>query len=134
MGDMRPGLILLAHGARDPRWREPFERLVERIGARRPDLGVRLAFLELMTPDLLSAGEQLVAEGCDALHVVPVFLGQGGHVREDVPMRVDALRQRCSGIPVTQSRAVGEDAGVLDALASFCVGEMDAARKPQSQS
>ena len=23
---MRQGLILLAHGARDPRWREPFEQ------------------------------------------------------------------------------------------------------------
>ena len=131
---MRPGLILLAHGARDPRWREPFERLVERIGARRPDLGVRLAFLELMTPDLLSAGEQLMAEGCDALHVVPVFLGQGGHVREDVPVLVDALRRRWSGIPVTQSPAAGEDAGVLDALASFSVEEVDAAGTPGSPS
>ena len=27
---MRRGLILLAHGARDPRWREPFEQLAER--------------------------------------------------------------------------------------------------------
>jgi sirohydrochlorin cobaltochelatase len=131
---MRPGLILLAHGARDPRWREPFERLVERIGASRPELSVRLAFLELMTPDLLGAGEQLVADGCDALHVVPVFLGQGGHVREDVPALVDALRQRCPGMPVTQSRAAGEDGGVLDALAYFCVGEVDAARKLRSPS
>lgn len=125
---MRLGLILLAHGAKDSRWREPFERLVARIAAKRPELGVRLAFLELMTPDLVVAGEQLVAGGCDALHVVPLFLGQGGHVREDVPVLVDTLRQRCPGIPVTQSHAVGEDAGVLDALASFCVEEVDAAR------
>jgi sirohydrochlorin cobaltochelatase len=123
---MRQGLILLAHGARDPRWREPFERLLERICAKRPELAVRLAFLELMAPDLLVAGEELVAAGSNPLRVVPVFFGQGGHVRDDVPGLVDALRKQCPGVGVTLSRAAGEDAGVIDALASFCIGELDA--------
>ena len=122
---MRQGLILLGHGARDPRWREPFERLAERIRAKQPGLTVRLAFLELMAPDLLLAGEELVAGGCDALRVVPIFFGQGGHVRDDVPGLVDALRKRCSGIDVTLSRAAGEDGGVIDALASFCIRELE---------
>ena len=56
---MRQGLILLAHGARDPRWREPFERLADRVREKRPDVAVSLAFLELMAPDLLAAGEEL---------------------------------------------------------------------------
>ena len=122
---MRQGLILLAHGARDPRWREPFEQLAERIRAKRPELAVRLAFLELMAPDLLLAGEELVAAACDALRVVPTFLGQGGHVRDDVPALFDALRKRYSGVDVTLSRAAGEDGGVIDALASFCIRELE---------
>jgi sirohydrochlorin cobaltochelatase len=80
-----------------------------------------------MAPDLLLAGEALVAAGCDALRVVPVFFGQGGHVREDVPTLVDALRKRYPAIAVSLSRAAGEDGGVVDALASFCVREMDQA-------
>ena len=123
---MRQGLILLAHGARDPRWREPFERLMERICAKRPELAVRLAFLELMAPDLLAAGQELVAAGSNALRVVPVFFGQGGHVRDDVPALVDALRKQCPGVGVSLGRAVGEDAEVIDALASFCLRELDA--------
>jgi sirohydrochlorin cobaltochelatase len=123
---MRQGLILLAHGARDPRWREPFERLLERICAKRPQLAVRLAFLELMAPDLLTAGKELVAAGSSDLRVVPVFFGQGGHVRDDVPALVDALRNQCPGVGVTLGRAAGEDGGVIDALASFCIGERDA--------
>ena len=122
---MRQGLILLAHGARDPRWREPFEQLAERIGAKRPELAVRLAFLELMAPDLLLAGEELVATGCDALRVVPIFLGQGGHVRDDVPALFDTLRKRYSRVDVTLSRAAGEDGVVIDALASFCIQELE---------
>jgi sirohydrochlorin cobaltochelatase len=122
---MRQGLILLGHGARDPRWREPFDGLVERIRAKRPELAVRLAFLELMTPDLLLAGEELVVSGCDALLIVPIFFGQGGHVREDVPALVDILRKRWAGVAVSVSRSVGDDSGVVDALASFCIHELD---------
>jgi sirohydrochlorin cobaltochelatase len=122
---MRQGLILLTHGARDPRWREPFDRLVERVRAKRPELAVRLAFLELMTPDLLLAAEELIASGCDALLIVPIFFGQGGHVREDVPALVDVLRQRWTGVAVSVSRTAGDDSAVVEALTSFCLHELD---------
>jgi sirohydrochlorin cobaltochelatase len=121
---MPQGLILLGHGARDPRWREPFERLAARIRDMRPGLPVSLAFLELMAPDLQSAGEALVAAGCDALHVVPVFLGQGGHVRDDIPALVAALQRRYSDVHVSLSLAAGENDGVIDALAVFSLGEL----------
>jgi sirohydrochlorin cobaltochelatase len=75
------GLVLFGHGARDARWREPFERLAEKLRAARASNGddglVRLAFLELMQPDLPTAVGQLVAVGCDVVTVVPVFFGQG---------------------------------------------------------
>jgi sirohydrochlorin cobaltochelatase len=122
---MRQGLILLAHGARDPRWREPFDGLVERVRAKRPELAVRLAFLELMTPNLLLAAEELIASGCDALLIVPIFFGQGGHVREDVPALVDVLRKRWTGVPVSVSRTAGDDSAVVEALTSFCLHELD---------
>ena len=107
----------------------PFDRLVERVRAKRPELAVRLAFLELMTPDLLRAGEELVASGSDALLIVPIFFGQGGHVREDVPALVEVLRKRWTGVAVSVSRTAGDDSGVVDALASFCVHELDQPRQ-----
>jgi sirohydrochlorin cobaltochelatase len=75
----------------------------------------------MMLPDVLAAGEELVARRCEAILVVPVFLGQGGHVREDVPALVDGLRKRYPSVAVTQTGAAGEDDGVLDALAAFCL-------------
>jgi len=47
-------------------------------------------------------------------------------VREDVPALVDRLRSRYPGIAVTQTGAAGEDDGVLDALAAFCLQGLDA--------
>ena len=47
---MTAGLILCAHGARDPRWAAPFESVAARVRERRPDARVRLAYLEFIEP------------------------------------------------------------------------------------
>lgn len=118
------GLILFAHGARDARWREPFERLATKAGAARPDVAVSLAFLELMQPDLAAAADALIARGCRRLRVVPVFLGQGGHVREDLPAVVDAVRSRHPQVDIELRQAVGEDDSVLDRIAALSVADL----------
>lgn len=115
------GLILFAHGARDARWREPFERLVRKVEAARPDLAVALAFLELMQPDLVTAAGALAARGCRTLRVVPVFLGQGGHVREDLPEAVNVVRERYPDLDIELRIAVGEDDAVLDQIVATAV-------------
>ena len=115
------GLILFAHGARDPRWREPFERLAARARVAKPHVAVSLAFLELMQPDLDRAVDALVREGCAAIRVVPVFLGQGGHVREDLPAAVERVRARYPGIAFELRGAVGEDDAVLERIAAVAV-------------
>lgn len=119
------GIILFGHGARDPRWDEPFERLAARLrGAPSPAAHVSLAFLELMTPSLGDAVAEQVAAGCTHITVVPVFFGQGGHVRRDLPQLVDACRAVHPGVEIRCATAVGEDDGVLDAIARYCIGQI----------
>jgi sirohydrochlorin cobaltochelatase len=128
---MTPGLILFAHGARDPRWAAPFEAIAARVRTQRPGLAVRLAYLELMTPDLPTAAAELVAAGCDAVTVLPLFLGAGGHVRRDLPAIVDGLRQAHPGVTWHQQPPVGELPAVIDALANAAVqAAVDAAAAP----
>lgn len=120
-GVMDDGLVLFAHGARDPRWREPFERLATKVRAAWPG-PVSLAFLEFMAPDLATAIDDLVARGCPSIAVVPIFLGQGGHVRQDLPAAVDASRRRHPTVRLTLRPAIGEDDAVLAAIAHAVVG------------
>ena len=120
----RRGLILFAHGARDARWAEPFERLRDLVAGRVNEVPVRLAFLEMMQPDLAGAADALVADGCDALTVVPIFLGQGSHLRRDLPERVAALAARHPQVTIACADAAGEDEAVLCALADYCVGRL----------
>ena len=118
------GLILFAHGARDPRWAEPFERLKKKVETARPGLPVALAYLEFMQPDLAAAADALIAAGCRSLRIVPVFLGQGGHVREDLPAIVDAVRARHPHLAIEQLPAVGENDAVLERIAAVCIDKL----------
>lgn len=117
------GIILFGHGARDPRWAEPFERLAAKLRAMRGD-PVSLAFLELMTPDLPGAVAAQVADGCETITVVPVFFGQGGHVRRDLPQIVERCRAANPGVAIHCATAVGEDEAVLDAVAGYCLRQV----------
>jgi len=114
-------LILFAHGAREPGWVEPFETLAARVRALAPKTPVRLAFLELMQPDLEAAAADLIAAGVDAVRIVPIFFGQGGHLRRDLPARVATLRVKHPAITFECASAAGEDDAVIDAIARFCV-------------
>ena len=117
-------LILFAHGARDPRWAAPFERLQLTTSARLPGVSVRLAFLELMMPRLPESVAALVAEGCTEVTVVPVFLGQGGHVLRDLPLLIEQLHASHPTLRIELAGAVGENPDVLDAIAQYCIGSL----------
>ena len=115
------GLILYVHGARDPRWSEPFQRLRVRIHERMPDLPVTVAFLEHATPDLTQAAATMAAAGVQRIRIVPLFFGRGGHLREDFPRQLARARDQCPSIEFEVTQAAGEDDQVLDALATFAL-------------
>ena len=114
-------LVLFAHGARSASWAAPFERLRDLVQAQRPDVPVSLAFLELMEPRLPDHVRELAASGITHVTVVPVFLGQCGHVLRDLPVIADALRVELPQLKLELVGAAGEDPSVLKALADYCV-------------
>jgi sirohydrochlorin cobaltochelatase len=120
----KSALILFAHGARDPRWAAPFQRLQAMTQLSLPDVTVELAFLEFMTPDLSTLVTGLVAGGCEKVTIAPIFLGQGGHVLRDLPLIVTALRETFPNLELVQLEAAGEDAAVLQAIRDFCVSSV----------
>jgi sirohydrochlorin cobaltochelatase len=113
------GLILFAHGARDPRWAVPFERMQALTQAQKPDWQVALAFLELMTPSLPDVAAGMVEHGVTQITIAPLFLGPGGHLRNDFPLLLDALRTRYPQVQFATLPALGESETLLAAIASW---------------
>lgn len=117
-------LILFAHGARDPTWAGPLERLREAILVRDASADVRLAFLEFMAPSLPEAIDLAVADGALRVGIVPVFLAQGGHVRRDVPVMLEAARARHPGVEIHLQGVLGEAQEVIDAMAAAVLDQI----------
>lgn len=111
------GLILFAHGSRNPAWRKPFDRLLKSI-RRGGERHAMLAFGEFMQPGLTEVAQTLAAAGVKKAVIVPLFLGGGLHVRGDLP-RLAAEARAASGTKLRVAKAIGEDAGVLEAIADY---------------
>jgi sirohydrochlorin cobaltochelatase len=128
MSDAPSGLLLFAHGARDPAWAGPFKAVADRCRAARPGSAVELAFLEFMAPGLVQAGARLAAAGCTTVDVLPLFLGAGGHVRKDIPALMVQLQAEHPEVNWRLHPAVGEAEGVIAAMAAVA---LDAALLPE---
>ena len=120
---MTAGIVLFAHGSRDPGWAAPFERLAVRVRERRPDARVALAYLELTPPTLEDAVATLVADGAREIAVVPVFLAPGGHVRRDLPAIVETLRARLPAARFRVLPTIGEADAITAAIAAWIAAE-----------
>jgi sirohydrochlorin cobaltochelatase len=125
------GLILFAHGARDPRWAVPFEAVARQIRQQQPQLQLRLAFLELMSPSLQDAGAELCASGCRRIDVLPMFLGTGGHLRKDLPPMLERLRDAHPAVEWRLHDAVGEQPLVREAMVTAALSLLSEGGTPE---
>jgi len=112
-------IILFGHGARDSRWRKPFDRLAGLWRSQHSDTPVELAFLEMMQPSLEEAVASLAGGGTTQIIVVPVFFGQGGHLRNDFPVLLEECKGKFPNVQLSATPAVGEDLAVLQAIVDF---------------
>jgi sirohydrochlorin cobaltochelatase len=118
------GLVLFAHGARDPEWARPFEAIRERIRAQRPEYPIALAYLEMMSPTLEEAIAAVAEAGASSITVFPLFMAQGGHLKQDLPRILDAVRASRPHIPICLETAIGDVPELLDAIAGWVLGRV----------
>jgi sirohydrochlorin cobaltochelatase len=116
-------IILFAHGARDPEWAAPFRRIAARLREARPNLPVQLAFLELMQPALADAVAGMAADGITRITLVPLFLAQGGHLKEDLPRLLDDIRRSHRGITIDVTQAIGDSEVLTAAIADWALAQ-----------
>jgi sirohydrochlorin cobaltochelatase len=118
------GVIVFAHGSRDPQWRLPVEAVARRVAERQPGALACTAYLEITEPDLPTAARELVRAGATRVCVLPMFLGMGKHAREDLPLLMDALRREHPAIVFEQLPTAGEDPRLIDLLATLALKEL----------
>ncbi|CAM3028479.1 sirohydrochlorin chelatase [Mycobacterium simiae] len=106
---IKPALVLTAHGSKDPRSAANARAVAEAVSRRRPDLQVRLAFLDHDSPSLVD-----VLGALDRPAVVtPLLLANAYHARVDIPAQI----ANCGVMPrIRQAPVLGEDDRLVSVL------------------
>ena len=85
------GLVLLAHGSRDPHWTKSFEKLRNDLKNETKNGWVCLAFMELAAPSLEDAVAACIKDGVTMIRILPLFMAMGKHLEKDIPKQVERL-------------------------------------------
>jgi sirohydrochlorin cobaltochelatase len=120
---MKAAIVLFAHGARDPEWAQPFEKIRTQIQARVSDTPVMLAFLELMQPSLSDAIAGLEERGAQHITLIPMFLARGGHLKNDLPKLIAQIQTQHPNPTLHMSPAIGEVDSILQQLSEWVLQE-----------
>lgn len=114
MTDM-PGLLLVAHGSRDPRAQRAVHRATDRVRSQLPAVSVRTAFLDFADPGPVEALVRMADTGSCQIVVVPFLMTAAYHVHVDLPAAVREASDLRPGLQVRTAPALGPDPRLLDA-------------------
>lgn len=109
-------LIAVAHGSRDPRSAATMNEVARALRCARPDLDVRIAFLDLNAPSVPQVVDAVAAEGHRSAIVVPLLLGSAFHARVDLPGLLAAARARHPRLALVQADVLGPDPRLIQAM------------------
>ena len=122
------GLILLAHGSRDPLWRQPIEAVQQAVSQIRADLPCICAYLDACAPDLETAAQALLTRGVTHITLLPLFLGTGKHAREDIPQLLAVLRAQHPDCRFRLETPAGENPRVTALLTELAIEAASSAK------
>lgn len=112
---MNTPLVIAGHGTRQDDGAQAAAALVDRVRALLPEVQVEAGFVELTPPAIDTALDRVLADSPAAV-VVPLMIGSGGHVREDIPESISTAKTQHPDAAVIYTRHLGSPAGLRAAV------------------
>src|SRR5699024_9006710 len=100
-------LLAVAHGSRDPRSAATITAIFDRVRELRPELDVRVSYLDHVAPAPEKALATLAADGSDEVVVLPTLLTAAFHSKVDLPRVLDAAGERSPWLRVRYADTLG---------------------------
>jgi sirohydrochlorin cobaltochelatase len=108
--------LLVAHGSRDERWKQPFQALIQRIKRTSPHALVDLCYMEMTTPTADEVLATLDVSHLTHLQILPIFMAAGAHVAHEIEEMKLSIAQRFPHLSVEVLPPIGEHPLVQDAF------------------
>ena len=87
-------ILIIAHGSRVSSSNLEIKALSEYLHKETKGVIIAHSFLELAEPSIEKSVKDLVMNSVKFIRLYPYFLTSGKHVLEDIPMAVEALREK----------------------------------------
>lgn len=100
-------LVMIAHGSKNPLWREPFEQLLKDLRNAGGNDNVYLSYMQLAQPSLEEIIEQVTAAGKHRIRILPMLMAGGNHFHEDIPLEIARLRAKHPGMQIELMPPIG---------------------------
>jgi len=109
----KPAITFIAHGSPKQEANDFLKNLVAQL----EDQGrITMGFLNFDTPDIKSALKTHIDAGEKTIHVIPIFLTPGKHVKEDIPEIIAAFQKEHAHVDIVIKDFVGNHPNFLEIL------------------
>lgn len=88
------GLLIVSHGSRSKDAVNEFNQLIEMVRTQAEGFEVDGAHMELASPDIPTVVASMVEKGVQDITVVPYFLFNGNHIKQDIPELIDLEKEK----------------------------------------
>lgn len=111
------GILILAHGSREKSTENTLKEVISMLKAQMDDCIIEYAFLQFSEVDLKKGLDKLVDKGVKDIKIVPYFLFEGVHIREDIPKEIEEYLENKSDIKISLGKTLGADRRLAAILA-----------------
>ena len=110
----KTGVIIFTHGSRLAEGNDIMLRLVDQLRAKLGYPLVEACFMELGQPDIYTAVERLLAQGCNHIFGYAFFLVPGKHLQHDIPGIIRCALHRRPDVTWEITEPMMDDPALLD--------------------
>lgn len=111
------GVLILAHGSREKQTEATLDQVLALLKHKLQIEHIERAFLQFSETNLEKGLAKLIASGVTNIKVIPYFLFEGVHIKEDIPAEIEEFKQSHRGVTITMGQTLGADPRLADILA-----------------
>jgi len=110
------GVLIVGHGSRRKETEQILESVVAAARKKLPEVLTEIAYMEFSEQSIPVGLDKLIIRGVDEIAVVPYFLFDGVHIKEDIPEALEEYKTMHPGLKITMGKPLGEDKRLAEIL------------------
>jgi sirohydrochlorin cobaltochelatase len=117
------GILVIGHGSRSKEAKEAFYQIVEQL-KESMNSEAEGCFMEISEPFIPETIEKMYNRGVREITVLPYFLFNGIHIKEDIPEILNSTKAKYSDLTITMAKPIGYHKAMVEILKERLTGEL----------